>query len=71
MAYKVFICHAYGHRDIYFQLVQKLNNAKRFDWRNMSVQYDMRFGTADDEIDNDELRDEISEKIRECEVFLV
>jgi hypothetical protein len=71
MAYKVFICHAYGHRDIYFQLVQKLNNARRFDWRNMSVQYDMRFGTADDEIDNDELREEISEKIRECEVFLV
>ena len=47
MAYKVFICHAYGHRDIYFQLVQKLNNARRFDWRNMSVQYDKRFGTAD------------------------
>lgn len=37
----------------------------------MSVQYDIRFGTADYEIDKDELREEISEKIRECEVFLV
>jgi hypothetical protein len=42
-----------------------------FNWRNLSVQYDMRFGTADEEIDNDELREEISEKIRECDVFLV
>jgi MTH538 TIR-like domain (DUF1863) len=70
-AYKVFICHAYGHRDVYSDLVKKLNNARRFDWRNLSVQYDMRFGTADEEVDNDELREEISEKIRECEVFLV
>jgi len=70
MTFRVFICHSYGHRDIYYELIQKLNDSKYFDWRNLSVQYDMRFGTTDDEADNDELREEISKKIRDCEVFL-
>lgn len=71
MAYRVSICHSYGHRDIYFDLVQKLNDAKHFDWRNLSIQYDMRFGAGDSEVDNDELRAEIGKRIAECEVFLV
>ncbi len=69
--YRIFICHAYDHRDIYFELVRKLNNANYFDWRNLSVQYDMRFGSGETDVDNDELRVEIGRKIAESELLLV
>jgi hypothetical protein len=69
MVYRVFICHAYDHRDIYFKLVQKLN-AVNFAWRNESVQYDMRFGHDDDQLDDTHLRNMVGAKIAECDVML-
>jgi hypothetical protein len=69
MVYRVFICHAYDHRDIYFKLVQKLN-AENFAWRNESVQYDMRFGHDDDQLDDTHLRNMVGAKIAECDVML-
>lgn len=71
MPYQIFICHSYDHRSIYFDLVEKLNDAPRFEWRNMSVQYDMRLGSTDDEKDDDELRLEIGQRLADCQVFLV
>lgn len=70
MEYRVFICHSYWHRKIYFDLIQKLNDAGRFKWRNVSVQYDMRFGSGDEDVDDGELRNEIGAKIAACDVFL-
>ncbi len=70
MAYKVFICHAYRHQDIYFELVQKLN-AETSRWRNLSVQYDMRLGFGRDDVDDERLREVIGGRIHDCEVFLV
>lgn len=69
MTYKVFICHAYDHQDIYFSLVQKLNKLK-FDWRNQSVQYDMRYGDENEQLENHALRELIAEKISDCDVML-
>ncbi len=71
MVFKVFICHAYDHREIYSDLVTKLNDARHFDWRNVSIQYDMRFGSADDEVDDAGLRSEVGKRIAECDAFLV
>ena len=31
----------------------ELNDTAHFDWRNLSVQYDMRFGTEECEVDNE------------------
>lgn len=70
MVYRIFICHAYDHRDIYEELRIKLNGQSRFDWRNLSVQYDMRYGSVDDEIDQGELRELISKRIHECDILL-
>ena len=70
MAFKVFICHAYLHQEIYFELVQKLNGAG-LQWRNLSVQYDMRMGYGVDDVDDEHLREEIGKRIHECDVFLV
>jgi hypothetical protein len=71
MAYRVFICHSYDHRGIYYELIQKLNDTGHFQWRNVSVPYDMRFGDGSNDVDNDELRQEISQKIQSCNAFLV
>ena len=71
MAYKVFICHAYDHQQIYEELRRKLNDASRFDWRNLSVQYDMRYGDAEEEVGKEELRALIGKRIEECDVLLV
>jgi hypothetical protein len=65
MAYQVFICHAYDHQDIYFELVRKLNNARRFDWRNQSIQFDMRL-----DLSEAQLREEIARRIAASNVML-
>lgn len=65
MAYKIFITHAFDDQDIYFALVNKLNAANRFDWRNLSIQFDMRL-----DLSEDELREEIGRKIEACDVLL-
>jgi MTH538 TIR-like domain (DUF1863) len=71
MAYKVFICHAYDHQGIYDDLRQKLNDRRpKFEWRNLSVQYDMRYGTVENEIDQAELRALIGKRIEDCEIVL-
>jgi hypothetical protein len=71
MTYKIFICHAYDHQDIYEELRKKLNDRiPKFDWRNLSVQYDMRYGTVDNEIDQGELRELIGKRIEDCDVLL-
>lgn len=78
MGYKIFISHAYLHRRIYFELVQKLNDvgSRVLDWRNLSVQFDMRFGPPSAvaalvaDRDDEWLRQEISKRIEECDVFL-
>lgn len=73
MAYSVFISHAYDHQSIYFDLVQKLNSAGRtkLEWRNLSLQYDMRLGFAADDVDDEKLRKEIASRIDACDVMLV
>lgn len=79
MGYKIFISHAYLHRRIYFELVQKLNDvgSRALDWRNLSVQFDMRYGPPQAvaalvaDRDDDWLRQEISRRIEDCDVFLV
>ena len=79
MQYSVFISHAYRDRKIYYDLVQKLNDvgARRLDWRNVSVQFDMRLGprralaSLRADVDDEQLREEISKRISDCDVFLV
>lgn len=71
MAYKIFISHAYDHQDIYFDLVQKLNGERRrFDWRNVSVQFDMRHGEDGEEIPLDRMRELIGSRVADCDVML-
>jgi MTH538 TIR-like domain (DUF1863) len=70
MLYRVFICHAYDHRVIYSELVNKLNGAPRFNWRDLSVPYQTRLGSNGSEIDDDQLRAEICRRIAEADVVL-
>ncbi len=69
MAYQVFISHAYDHRSIYYELVHKLGTAKSFDWRNNSVQFDMRFEDHTG-VQKAEVKKEIAARIQRSEVML-
>ena len=79
MEYQIFISHAYRDRKIYYDLVQKLNDVgtHRVDWRNLSIQFDMRLGhrralaSLRADVDDEWLREEIGRRITDCELFLV
>lgn len=70
MAYSVFISHAYDHRDIYYELVQKLNDANHFSWHNRSLGFDIQFDGGRDDVDNEELRNALSERIATSDVLI-
>lgn len=71
MAYQVFISHAYDHRAIYYDLVAKLSTADRFgpDFRNKSLQFDMRFEDQTEE-QKAAVRRDVAARIESCDVLI-
>lgn len=63
--YQVFICHDWEYSDEYDRVVDFLNNAPNFRWRNLSV-------PEHDPLDtNDELQKNLRNQIRPANVMLV
>jgi len=65
--YDLFISHAWDYKEEYYRLVEMLNNAPYFKWRDYSVPFHDPF----DSPSTRELKKKIKEQIRQCTVFVV
>ena len=62
--YNVFISHAWTYSEDYYKIVQFLNEAANFSWRNLSVPTHDRLPTA-------ELEARLRDQMRPADVFLI
>lgn len=69
--YDLFISHAWRYNDDYYKLVNMLNNASNFKWRNYSVPEHDPVLDPDDENDKKKLKKELDEQIRPVNCVLI
>ena len=62
--YRLFISHAWGYNSEYYRLVNRLNKARNFKWRNYSV-------PEHDPVDDEDLEEELREQIRPVQVVVI
>jgi len=62
--YQVFISHVWRYSDDYWRVVQFLNEARHFNWSNLSV-------PAHDPVTTPELEYELRNQMRPADVFLI
>lgn len=69
--YDLFISHAWKYNDDYYRLVNMLNNAPNFKWRNYSVPEHDPVLDPDDDNDRKTLIKELKEQIRPVNCVLI
>jgi hypothetical protein len=65
--YKLFVSHAWEYNDDYYRVVQMLNNAPYFGWRNLSVPEHDPVTARDTE----RLKAELRDQMRPANAFLI
>jgi hypothetical protein len=69
--YDLFISHAWRYNDEYYRLVEMLDEASYFDWRNYSVPEHDPVLDPDDPDDEDELTGALQRQIRPVNCVLI
>jgi hypothetical protein len=69
--YSVFISHAWSYDEDYERLVNLLENASRFEWRNYSVPHDDPVVDPDEKVTKRKLIIELEEQIRPADCILL
>ena len=69
--YNLFISHSWHYEDSYTQLIELLDNASYFDYRNFSVPKDNSIKIHNSRYYETELRNKIAEKMKPCSVILI
>lgn len=69
--YDLFISHAWKYNDDYYRLVEMLNSAKNFKWRNYSVPEHDPVLDPDDPDDKETLTEELKQQIRPVNCVLI